>query len=453
MWSILNVLVVAIVALVLLQAQSISAQKRQFSYICLSAENRLCLGLSTQTDPVYDPAKLIHLQLKVREKVEEKGLDYLKTRWTVFGETGQIQLANFTSLCVARRMSATTTPMDTVLRPCGAQAANEEFELSAFFDRSFNDSALRLKAFPDQCLTVMNCDRRTEDFCSYFETKPYTRTTMDPTILRGAFVKFLPCANLTSQVFTQTIDCAPGCSPFMMEGPDNTCDPACANDACNWDNGACATPAPTPPTFTPTRSPSIAPTTTPTTSPTTSKPSVSPTTSQPSSSPTSPSPSTSPSVAPSSVRSSPPSVASEPPTLSPTASVTTNTTATPTMVAVDPTATVAPTGSRANQGVSSDSGTSVGQSLWWVWLILCIVAVLLLLCAVCVIVPMLRKKWKKEEEQAAVAAAKGVPPPSSPAAAPEAGAAVPPPVGNVVPPPMDDLAIEDRVEAQQIVQQ
>ena len=156
--------------------------------------------------------------------------------------------------------------------------------------------------------------------------KPTMIQTEDNCILTTTSLgnQFVDCGGNLQNEWIIQVDCAPGCSVFMLE--DVICQPACNHTSCDYDHGACLTntsgsilptrsptvsphvpittlPTASPtsylttsPTSSPTASPSFSPTISPTTSPT-SSPTTSPT-SSPTASPTS-SPTTLPSISPS----------------------------------------------------------------------------------------------------------------------------------------------------------
>ena len=288
-----------------------------YSFFCVANQQDLCLGISTAGEPSYNPNGIYRLQVKRRINNELKGLDYEKMRWRVDRVNGIIQMSNFTDLCLAKLTPDNSWPGDVGLRPCGMSGTLETWNLLSFLTNINEQGVIGLKdpAYQGQCLTVMQCKRaQGTTFCSSSFNQEYTGTTLSDKQLAGTYVKLMPCAGLAGQSFRQALDCAPGCSPFMLDLKNNVCDPACDNAACNWDNGACVTPMPTPPTPRPSTSPTHSPTTSsptkspskspshspsfsPTSSPTTSTPTNTPTTSIPTNSPTS-SPSSSPSVHP-----------------------------------------------------------------------------------------------------------------------------------------------------------
>lgn len=205
-----------ITALVASLSIVLAQDDRLYSYICLSAQDKLCLAISTSQPPKYDASDLYFLQVKLREKIQVQGQDYLKTRWSVLPSTSQIQLSNFTSLCIAKRRQTAATPDDVVLRPCGGAGNQELWALEGFLKNETLGSTLRLKSLPNQCLTLMNC-KRTNGFCSKDSTTAFSGTSMDPENLKGAYMRMMPCSPslAIAQSFTQTVDCAPGCSPLL----------------------------------------------------------------------------------------------------------------------------------------------------------------------------------------------------------------------------------------------
>jgi len=358
------------------------------SFFCLDVSQTLCLGISTSVDPVYNPSGLYNLQLKLRTANELKGTDYLKMRWNVDRINGRIQMTNFSSLCVSKYDSSSAVPGAAVLRPCGTTGALETFDLTDFLTNVDELGVIALASNPTQCLTVMACNRLTSEFCNPDSTTIYTSSTFNPDAQRGSYVKFMPCIakgspGYESQYWRQALDCAPGCSPYdLATSPKDPCNPACANAACNWDRGACATPNPTPPTFRPSYSPSTHPTTsTPSARPSrgpskapTIKPSKSPSTTRPSKSPT------------------------NYPSLVPTVSPTTKPSQSPT-----------PRPVVKLGAVDTQSPTSSGPPgfLWfWIWLGILLFLILLVILSACCYACCYRRrrdreaaKKKKEQEQ------------------------------------------------------
>lgn len=213
----LRVLLLALAGLLALVGLVAAADKRLYSYICLSAQDKLCLAISTPTAPVYSSTNLYYLQVKLREKIESAGQDYLKTRWSVYPSTGEIQLSNFTSLCVAKRISSSSTPGDVVLRPCKSVGTLGNWDLKGFVANETSGTGLRLVSYGNQCLTLMACNRMANGFCDRTSTIAFSGDTIDADANRGSYMRMMPCSqNSISQTFTQTIDCAPGCSPFMV---------------------------------------------------------------------------------------------------------------------------------------------------------------------------------------------------------------------------------------------
>ena len=353
-----------------------------YSYICLSAEQNLCLGISIDGPPVYDPnVTPYRLQVKPRVRNEQQGLDWMKTRWTVYWGIGRIQLSNFTTMCIAKETGNNAIPGGVVLRPCGSSGPLEEWNLDGFNETFLEEGVIRLKTRPDQCLSMMSCDRKSilnTDYCDPFSTTMFTGSVYDVEKQRGSHVRLMPCiTDHPSQMFRQRLDCAPGCSPYMMENTNNQCDLACANDACNWDNGACSTPNPTPPT--------PRPSTNPTTSPTTSMPSPNPTKS-PSLRPTS-----RPSKHPTLPTHSPTAHPSEMPTQSPSFHPSAQPSSAPTH-----TPTESPTRGPKKTDSAVSTSTPSSDTDWWIWFIVAIC--ILLFCCLCGWCFLVRRRRQQKEE-------------------------------------------------------
>ena len=267
------IIIIASIATLLLQNTSVSLVEaksvppptvRLHSYFCLSAAQSLCLGISSDDEPEYDPHRLFHLQVKRRTRAEAKGLDFLRMRWFVDREEGVIQMSNFTSLCAAKASASTRAPGAAVLRPCGTHGELEVFNLNSFMKNVHEEGQIRPRSAPHQCLAIMQCTRVRNGNSSFCDPNranvEFMGEVIDAETQRGSFVKFVPCrSGAVSQTWRQALDCAPGCSPYMLEGEyASECNPECNNRECNWDNGACNTPAPTRPTKLP-ASPPITP--------------------------------------------------------------------------------------------------------------------------------------------------------------------------------------------------
>lgn len=66
----------------LLASRSMAQDLKQYSYLCLEANQNLCLGISVGDGlPYYDPHNLLYLQAKNRSHNEEQLLDFKKLRW------------------------------------------------------------------------------------------------------------------------------------------------------------------------------------------------------------------------------------------------------------------------------------------------------------------------------------------------------------------------------------
>lgn len=74
------------------------------SYLCLKWNELLCFGVSGGPDPQYDSNALLPLQMKLRERLQAKGLTYQKSKWDWNDTTGEIRLANKTQLCLTKQM-------------------------------------------------------------------------------------------------------------------------------------------------------------------------------------------------------------------------------------------------------------------------------------------------------------------------------------------------------------
>ncbi len=312
-----------------------SGDIKQYSYICLGANQKLCLGISPGNgEPYYDPNYLFEIQVKNRVNNEYSGDDYKKTRWDVNFDTSQISLSRFSNLCMAR--PSNTNKGILYLLPCDAATSVTKFELT--FNQNINqEGVLKLKG-TDMCATVMKCNPpQGQTYCDSLSSQPAIGTDLY-TFNAGAYVKLRPCYDTTgglltwkdAQVWRQRLDCAVGCSPYLQYNDE--CDLACANEQCGWDGHHCITQSPTPPTPKPTRNPTSKPTKRPTIAPTlkptkapssnpTLKPTLSPTnkpTLKPSDSPTK-RPTASPTKRPTAT-----------PTINPTRSPSSNPTASPT---------------------------------------------------------------------------------------------------------------------------
>jgi len=376
-----------------------------YSLFCLGPDNQLCLGISPGGNPVYNPQNLYHAQLKLRGPNEAKGTDYQKLRWNVKNDYSWIQLANFTQMCLTKMTPAMALPGELVLRPCTVGNYLQQFNTTNF---QRNDTAVGKMEWngSGQCLTVMDCFRNPNTgFCNPTSTVAFDTDSFDPNTQKGTYVKLMPCSlDLPSQSFLQTVDCAPGCSPLMINGPKGPCIKACANDACHYDNGACATPRPTPPTFRPSYSPSRSPTTSsPSRNPTTSRPSKSPssspTTSSPSASPQTSQPSQSPSTtAPSAGPSFNPTVS---PTFFPTISPSTSpTTSQPSMSPTYSPTTAQPSVSpTVNVTINQVAAIAPAPWVFPLWLIIFIPCIVVFCCLLLLLLLCLRKRRREKKKQ------------------------------------------------------
>ncbi len=352
------------------------------SFICLEEEQDLCLGISL-FDDAHNGDNTMKLQVKRRFANLNKGDDFLKLRFTVDRVNGMIYKTNFTNMCVQRDRGQFGEVLDVGLESCPPlDAANKpraKFDLGGFLENVNEQGKLYLKSDPTKCLTVMNCRRPKPDadFCAFDHNVPYTGKFFDVDNMKGSYVKFAECRDdQPSQVWRQALDCAPGCTPYMLGGE---CDEECRNDACGWDAGSCATPQPTPPTLSPTHSPS----TTPTTSVPSVRPSKAPTVTAPSEGPNYVSPTESPVVA---APSEQPTVST--PTNSPTKSNPTKSPSKPPVVI------------NTERGTTSSPTLSAGSGdLLWLWILLVILAVLIFSCCIFGVFYRRREQKKKEEEE------------------------------------------------------
>ena len=360
---------------------------KQFSYVCLEANQEVCLGISPgNSEPSWKPNDIFDVQVKSRRNNEFKGDDYKKTRWDVDFVSQQISLSRFGDLCVTKHPY--NNQME--LRPCdGSYGSENLFDLS--FNTNINQAGyLRLKG-TTLCGTVMRCQSGGNSYCSSSSTQVATGV-----FEQGSYVKFRTCwdaengdpAHKSAQVFRQALDCAVGCTPFLLYGND-VCDPECQNDACDFDNRQCATPSPTPPTMSPTQNPTTSPTLYPTLSPTLS-PTGSPTTATPSTSPTyAPSlrPSTSPTQYPT----------ANPTTRGPTTSPTLSPSASPT---ISPTPSPSEAPSAAPTALPRLSASPPGTDLTTTSIVLLSVflPILLIILAMCCFAVVLRRREKEAKK-------------------------------------------------------
>lgn len=253
-----------------------------YAYMCNTLDQNLCLGISPgDSTPKPDNGVTYPPQLKPRVKNEETGLDRKKTRWNFDRTNGTIELSGF-GMFLERRGQTQR------LRVGHTRTVPTVWDL-----RSFGETGSlggRLCIVPSNgtdeglmCLTAMECKLQGNDYCSPDSNDPVMTASQ---LRRGVYVKLqeFDYALNVSQVFTQEIDCSPGCGPSDIE--NGVCDPECQVEACGFDFLDCvahptASPTPRPtmlpstapipaPTASPTSSPSGVPTSTPTNGPTSS---------------------------------------------------------------------------------------------------------------------------------------------------------------------------------------
>lgn len=316
---------------------------RRYSYVCLSANDDLCFGVSSGGVTV-DQA--FELQLKFRKNNELKGLDGNKTRWDLNLTTqGQFKSSSNRDYCIQR-----TGQKNKVQIKKGCVSSEVYFNLTRLNqNKEMSGQIQHLKT--KLCLTVMKCliivnnGRR---FCDKSINIPERSGVFQDT----SYIKLWPCffnptrgnlMDIKAQTFRNRLDCVPGCTVNMQD--NDKCDDACNTPLCDMDNGLCNTQSPTPPTRSPSNNPSVSPTLHPTSIPTVSPsetPTNNPTTSTPTKSPTtspsaipSQSPTNLPSINPSFRPSNKPSIApSHSPSKSPSASPTRANTTSPAILVV-----------------------------------------------------------------------------------------------------------------------
>jgi len=270
--------------------------KALYSYMCLEANQSLCIGISPGAgEPYYDPTSIFYIQLKSRERNELAGLDYKKNRWDVSFGTKTIYLSRFPDLCLSQPYSGLNLDMRMLgLFPCTNLTNNGKQPNRGLWDLTFQNNinaegTLQLYG-TKLCVTVMKCENGNKDFCD--PTSNAASSTNGA--VNGAYLKAMPCynepggvaANAGVQTFVQKIDCAVGCPPYLQD--NDVCDLPCANYACNLDNGHCISAAPTPPTPAPSQAPVLSPTRFPSTTraPTTLEPTLMPSSKKPTGYPT-----------------------------------------------------------------------------------------------------------------------------------------------------------------------
>jgi hypothetical protein len=280
---------------------TLAQDTKKYSYICLEAQQELCLGISPgDGEPSFDPNNVFWLQVKSRTKNEYQLTDYKKTRWDFDFDTGGIILSRFSDLCIAR-----DTGNKVGLFPCETVGlTNPNYSPDTRYGRwnlqqfQMNENqAGSLELFNSDrssCLTVMKCSGG-KGWCDPNSNDP----AIDPVTGKfiglsvGSYLKMKPCWDAPGgfpglqalQIWRQRLDCAAGCSPALEF--NDVCDPPCNVAQCSdYDSGNCKTQSPTPPTKSPTPKTGPKPTSPPPTdSPTTRSPNSKPTF-KPSSSPT-----------------------------------------------------------------------------------------------------------------------------------------------------------------------
>jgi hypothetical protein len=303
---------------------SVEVEKR-YSYLCLGKPYEdYCLGISPgDTDPVYDPLNLYHLQLKLRSANEVHQTDYKKTRWTVERTTGKMYLTNFTNLCISRDVPGS---QEVVLRPCiSANQKLWKWNLTSFINPLEAGGIYGMGTQSDYCLAVQKCilikgQNTLDPLDAHCDPSVTQSLPIGGQIRRGSYVKLQKCSTVVNPIansFSQRDDCSPGCTYTMQHDtskPPKYCS-LCGNAKCGFQMNLCKTKPPTPPTLQPTSfpshhpvsskpskqptvKPSKSPVRTPSQTPTTSFPSLKPTKS-PTKIPTSQFPTQAPSISPS----------------------------------------------------------------------------------------------------------------------------------------------------------
>lgn len=213
-----------------------------YTYICIDADQNLCLGISpgkgeASLDSVY------RLQLKDRENNEEKGTDYKKTRLDINYDNGTIEMSTG-GLFVNKRKSSGVA---------WVSADYGQFNLSSFL----NEDGMGHIQTGEECLTAIECSVKLTSngnrFCNPDTTTPVKK---EEDLKSGLYLKFKECTSEFNQVFRTKLDCAQGCLPSMIG--DRHCDGVCFNSNCEFDGGDCNPTAF--PTAVPTLFPSVSPT-------------------------------------------------------------------------------------------------------------------------------------------------------------------------------------------------
>ncbi|MHA1682283.1 MAG: hypothetical protein ACTSUE_15205 [Promethearchaeota archaeon] len=365
-----------------------------YSYICLSYDDDLCLGVSSYlSEPTNDDRHM--MQLKPRGNNEKKKLDFFKMRWDINHVNQTIQLSAVNELCITKKKTPhAKTRRDMILVNCEFTEGVDLWSM----ENDLQNGLIRLVG-TDLCATVMQCQRKNRGQCDPLGTKliKLDRGDDGDIFVKGTYVKAYPCwdsdnelANpdiKESQTFRATLDCFPGCSPlFAFNGE---CDEVCRVEECDFDGRDCDTPSPTLPTLFPTTSPSRSPTPLPSTSPSfrptghptkspIPKPTVTPTHS-PSGNPTS-SPTSNPSVTP-----------TQSPSTSPTQSPTNTSSPVPAeeVVVQTPTPTFGPTDPTCEEWLGL---------CWWVWILIAI-AILVLVSFIVVGERYRRRRYTKQDDE------------------------------------------------------
>ena len=318
------------------------------SYLCLSADatQNLCLGVSADGEATNST---LFAQIKQRGANVANGKDFFDLRFNINSSAETVCVAATPWNCFASGPRASPS-VGGFLQMGLMLSSAVAFNTAPFFEvRGASAQLVHLET--GLCATAMQCDSlpkpnlKTQTFCKRpgVQGAPVKPAYSLEQVSRGSFVMLTACSSSlsASQMWTQQLDCAPGCSTREQQTL-KPCFPECNNAACSYQNYACTSESPsgspsktpTPPTFSPTwlpsqapsESPSQQPTSTPTNQPSehpSQAPSSSPSTSEPSATPTTSRPSKSPSRAPSRAPSKSPSrTPSSSPSRAPTVNVT-----------------------------------------------------------------------------------------------------------------------------------
>ncbi|MHA1684169.1 MAG: hypothetical protein ACTSUE_24745, partial [Promethearchaeota archaeon] len=351
-----------------------------YSYICLSHDQNLCMGVSPGKDNVPKAVDRERLQAKRRQENVDKDSDWYKMKWHVDYEKGSLQFSENQNICVLKSQQSS----EIVLVTCQFEEGLDIWDLE--FDGLGASGVIRLKG-SDDCITVVQCHEKNHKNCDpSVETYVMLGRDSDEDVFEtGAYLKAKPCFDVSgldvaeSQTWTQTLDCIPGCSPHFAG--NNYCDEKCDIEECDWDGGDCDTLAPThSPTSNPTQSPALNPSPAPTLPPTTISPTLSPNL-DPTSFPTTLAPSLKPTQSPSPTPTLEPTLTpSQNPSLNPLVRV--NTTVAPSVANNVSIVTLAPS---LPQQECLDwyqyffNLQEIEECPWWQWLIV-FLTLLLLLC-------------------------------------------------------------------------